>query len=57
MEKMDFRSLTSQDRYRYRKRAISLIQSGEKKKEVALIFGVRPSTVSEWVKCYKEEGV
>ena len=57
MEKMDFRSLTSQDRYRYRKRAISLIQSGEKKKEVALIFGVRPSTVSEWVKCYKEKGV
>ena len=54
---MDFRSLTSQERYSYRKRAISLIQSGEKKKEVALIFGVRPSTVSEWVKCYKEKGI
>jgi transposase len=57
MKKMDFRSLTSQERYSYRKRAISLIQSGEKKKEVALIFGVRPSTVSEWVKCYKEKGI
>ena len=57
MEKMDFRKLSSQDRYSYRKRAISLIQSGEKKKEVALIFGVRPSTVSQWVKSYKEKGM
>ena len=54
---MDFRRLTSQERYSYRKRAISLIQSGEKKKEVASIFGVRPSTVSEWVKSYKENGI
>ena len=54
---MDFRSLTSQERYSYRKRAISLLQSGEKKKEVALIFGVRPSTVSQWVKCYKEKDI
>lgn len=57
MEKMDFRRLSSQERYSYRKRAISLIQSGEPKKEVALIFGVRPSTVSEWVKSYKEKGI
>ena len=57
MEKIDFRSLTSQERYSYRKRAISLIQSGEKKKEVALIFGVRPSTVSDWVKAFREKGM
>lgn len=57
MEKVDFRGLSSQERFTYRKRAISLIQSGEMKKDVALIFGVRPSTVSDWVKSYKEKGV
>ena len=56
MEKSDFRKLNSHERYSYRKRAISLIQSGEKKKDVASIFGVRPSTVSDWVKSYKEKG-
>ncbi len=56
MEKMDFRKLPSQERFSYRKRAISLINSGEKKKDVASIFGVRPSTVSDWVKAYKNKG-
>ena len=56
MEKMDFRKLTGQERYAYRKRAICSIRSGEKKKDIASIFGVRPSTVSEWVKAYKEKG-
>ena len=48
--------LSSHERFSYRKRAMSLIASGEKKKDVALIFGVRPSTVSQWVKSYKESG-
>lgn len=56
MEKMDFRKLTSEQRYSYRKRAISLISSGEKKKDVAKIFGVRANTVSDWVKSYKTGG-
>lgn len=57
MEKMDFRKLTSQERYGYRKRAISLIRSGVKKKDVASIFGVRPSTVSDWVRSYRAKGI
>jgi len=57
MEKQDFRKLTSEERFIFRKRAISLINSGEKKKEIAKIFGVRASTVSAWVKCYKLDGL
>lgn len=57
MEKNDFRKLSSDERYSFRKRAISLIKTGEKKKDVALIMGVRPSTVSDWVSLYKFEGV
>jgi len=56
MEKVDFRKSASQERYSFRKRAMSLIKSGEKKKDVASIFGVRPSTVSDWVKAYKTHG-
>ena len=57
MEKQDFRKLTSQERFSFRKRAISLINSGSKKKEVAKIFGVRANTVSAWVKSYKSNGL
>ncbi len=57
MEKLDFRKLSSQERYSYRKRAISLIKGGKAKKEIAEIFGVRPNTVSDWVKNYKAEGL
>jgi len=56
MEKMDFRTLSSQERYVFRKRAIVLIKSGKKQKEVALLYGVRTATVSEWVKSYKSLG-
>lgn len=57
MEKNDFRKLSSDERYVFRKRAMSLIKSGSKKKEVALIMGVRPSTVSDWVILYKLNGL
>ena len=57
MEKQDFRKLTSQERFSFRKRAISLISSGTKKKEIAKIFGVRSNTVSAWVKSYKSHGL
>ncbi len=53
---MDFRKLSNEERFSYRKRAISLIKSGKKKKEVAAIFGVRLNTVGDWVKAYKEHG-
>ena len=35
MEKMDFRKLSSEQRYILRLRAINLIKSGEKQKEIA----------------------
>lgn len=57
MEKMDFRKLSSQERYVFRKRAIALIKSGKKQKEIAVLYGVRQATVSDWVKCYKLIGL
>ena len=57
MEKMDFRKLSSDERYILRLRGINLIKSGKKQKEVASIFGVRTSTVSSWMKAYKAEGL
>ena len=53
MGKVDFRKLTSQERYHFRKRAITLIKSGKKQKEIADFFGVRTNTVTDWVKSYK----
>ena len=56
MEKMDFRTLASEERFHFRKRAILAIKSGKKQKEIALLYGVRTATVSHWVKLHKEFG-
>lgn len=56
MEKTDFRKLSGEQRYGFRLRAIRLLQSGKKQKEVAETFGVRPNTVGDWKKAYQEEG-
>lgn len=56
MENMDFRTLTSEQRYSIRLRAINLLKSGRSQKEVAFIFGVRNNTVSDWNKSYKNKG-
>lgn len=53
---MDFRKLSSTERYCFRKRAISLLNSGKKQKEIALLYGVRTATVSEWVKQHRLYG-
>jgi len=53
MEKVDFRKLSSQERNSFRKRAITLIKSGKRQKEVAELFGIRTNTVSHWVKSYR----
>lgn len=53
---MDFRGLSGVERYRFRKRAITLIKGGKKQKEVALLYGVRTATVCEWVKQYRFSG-
>ena len=57
MEKNDFRTLSSEIRFNIRKRAISLKKQGQKQKYIAAIFGVRESTVGDWVKAYKTAGL
>jgi len=57
MEKMDFRKLSSQERFTIRKRAITLKKSGKTQVFIAELFGVRQATVSEWVNLYKTEGL
>ncbi len=57
MEKVDFRTLSSDERYHFRKRAITLIKSGKKQKDIAELFGVRANTVGDWHKAYKLSGV
>lgn len=55
MKKIDFRRLDEPTRYAFRKQAIRLINSGKKKGEVAEIIGVKPGTISEWWKNYKQK--
>jgi transposase len=57
MEKIDFRTLSSNERFKLRKQGVRLIISGKKQNEVALFLGVRTSTVSTWNKIYKAEGL
>jgi transposase len=56
IEKQDFRSASSEVRTAIRKRSISLIKSGKKKGEIAVLFGVNKNTVSNWCKNYKNQG-
>lgn len=56
MEKTDFRSLPADERNAIRKTAVKMVNQGEKQKKVAALFGVRSSTVCEWVKKYEEFG-
>jgi transposase len=57
MKKEDFRAVDEVARLALRKRAITLLNSGMKKKKVAEILGVLPHTVSIWDTKYKELGV
>lgn len=56
MDKVDYRSLPEMERFIMRKMAMSLIKSGKKKKDVAQLLGVRPTSISEWVKKHKANG-
>jgi transposase len=56
MEKEDFRTVSEATRCIIRKRAIKLINGGKKKCEVAVLFGVKNGTVTDWVKSYKAFG-
>ena len=56
MEKIDFRTLSSSERFKLRKQGVRLIKSGKKQKEVAFFLGVRTSTVCKWFQTYKDFG-
>ena len=49
IEKQDYRSLSSAERNVLRKRAMSLIKSGKKKREVAILLGTNNTTISNLV--------
>jgi len=57
MEKQDFRSVGDGVRDVIRKRALSLIKRGKKKKDVAAIFGVSANSITNWLKLYEVKGV
>jgi transposase len=56
IDKLDFRSVSSEVRQVIRRRAISLIKSGKKKGAIAELFGVNKNTVSNWSKRYGNKG-
>jgi len=56
MEKQDFRTVEDSIRDNIRKRAIALVEQGEKKKDVANIFGVSANSITNWIKRYKAQG-
>lgn len=56
MEKQDFRSVNDSIRDNIRKRALALVKQGEKKKDVANIFGVTANTITNWIKRYEAQG-
>ncbi len=57
MEKVDLRTFDESSRLSFSKRAISLLKSGKKKKEIALLLGVNANTITEWCKKYKSSGI
>lgn len=56
MEKRDFRKVGDQERFIIRRDAIQMIKRGDKKKDIALFYGVHVNTVRDWWKHYKREG-
>jgi len=57
MGKTDFRSLPAARRYHFRQSAIKMIESGKTRKHIAQLFGVRESTVGDWVRAYNKYGL
>ncbi|MCO5247433.1 MAG: helix-turn-helix domain-containing protein [Chitinophagales bacterium] len=56
MEKLDLRKLNEQEALGIRKSALKMVQSGLKQKKVCELLGLRPNTVNDWCKKYKEKG-
>lgn len=57
MEKIDLRSVPDQERSLIRRDAIKMIKRGDKKKDIALFYGVHVNTVRDWWKLYQKEGI
>lgn len=56
MDSTDLRSTDEVARFELRKRAIRMIKSGKKKKEVAALLEVNKNTITNWWKSYQESG-
>jgi transposase len=56
MEKIDLRTVSGQEREIIRSDAIKMIKRGDKKKDIALFYGVHVNTVRDWWKLYQKEG-
>jgi|GEM_PF-2950287 len=56
MKKTDFRRVSDQERGIIRRDAIKMIKRGDKKKKIALFYGIHINTVRDWCKSYKKEG-
>ena len=56
MEKIDLRSVSDQERGIIRRDAIKMIKRGDKKKDIALFYGVHVNTVRDWWKLYNKDG-
>lgn len=57
MKKEDFRSKSTDAQNEIKKAVIKLLKSNKKQCEVALLFSIRPQTVSKWWKIYQCEGM
>lgn len=57
MEKIDLRSLDEREILGIRKSAISLINSGMKQNAVCKKLGLRPNTLNDWYRKYRDQGV
>lgn len=56
MDKIDLRTLSESEILGIRKAVIKQIESGKTQKQVYTALGLRPNTVSDWWRTYKEEG-
>lgn len=56
MKKVDLRKLSEQELLGLRKSAIQLVKSGMTQKEICNRLGLRPNTLNDWCKKYKDYG-
>src|SRR5690606_6217500 len=56
MEKIDLRKISEQEILGIRKVALRMVNSGATQKEVCSKLGLRPNTLNDWWKKYKDKG-